>query len=99
MTALHYSTTPLLPAYSYLSACIGLSRAALMAGKIPATTPTRTLKAKAIARAVILMIGALSVGEKELIRLTSAKEVASQVRQPRMAMTTDSTRIWVKMSL
>ena len=38
-----------------------------MAGKIPARMPTSTLKANATARAVTLMIGALSVGEKELI--------------------------------
>src|ERR1035438_4639257 len=85
--------------HSYRSACIGLSRAALIAGKMPASTPTRTLKPKAIASAVTLMIGALSVGENELIMLTRAKEVTSPVKPPRMAMTTDSTRIWVKMSL
>ena len=45
------------------------------------------------------MIGALSVGENELMRLTRAKEVTSPASPPRMAMTTDSTRIWVKMSL
>ncbi len=46
-----------------------------------------------------MTIGAFSVGENELIRSTRAKEVASPTSPPRMAMTTDSTRIWMKMSL
>src|SRR5438552_8762875 len=65
--------------YSYLQALIVLSRAALIAGKIPARIPTRILKPNATASAPLVIIGALSVGAKELISRTSANEVTSPV--------------------
>ena len=69
-----------------------------MAGKMPARIPIRTLKPKAIAMAVAVMIGAFSVGEKDASIWTRPTDVASPASPPRIAMTTDSTRIWTKIS-
>ncbi len=52
---------------------MGLSRAALIAGNRPARMPTSTLKPKASASAATVTIGALSVGENELMQVDQAE--------------------------